>query len=1769
MVRVLALLLMCVVARSAMAQAPYVLPYNMATVVGPAPYRTVTGPAPYNQLPQPCAAGLPSLAAAGSNVAFTTTGDGCLASQASSGSADTHDIRVDGLGYVYWMDENSSSNIVFHKYDPRSGIMTVYAGAGTGGTAEKVTCSDTQGSGCILSDNLGNLPTDCTPTSFSTVTQTCTLPYIIGGAWQGYTKTFGGRGIYVTPNSDLYIFGYTQDAVWKLNYLNDQSAGVVAGVAGAAAALVDNVKATQGKLNQDRGGAVDANGTIWIGSTQGNEIQEVPFSGPNAGIIFAAGGSGSSSPATGIANPAGCTVGAAGTGPGGVVTHTIFNAPEAIVVDTNGNIYVSNTGSGQILSLYEGTGNLINVANPITGTWYASVGQTQAGGCTAVSGTTRPSVPGTLTSGALFGGIGGVRKFTSDSHNNLYLGDGNNQAIWMVDAVTGYGRLIAGSISTASQNVPCTLPEQPAIIGDGCAAAGKTKIVYANSNVTADAFGNLFFGDNQSAAATGITLATNNARIREVTNGLTFYAPLNTNGTTLNANGTIVPAPIPISPVAGPVNSQAPTQTIEVHVNPTLCQPGNPAACQAEGATSPGTQPANPINATFTITGNTNDFKMIGTPQVVSESGPWIGGTAPLVAGTTPTPANVDMSEDYLIQVQFAPTAPGLETAQLVVTTASGLKSSFGLSGVGGGSSVAIDPGSVTKIPAATAAFNKPAGAFTDGSGNYYIADQGANRVFVYNATANTTTLLAGNGTAGFGGDGAPATLGMLSGPTAVTVDTAGNVYIADTGNNRIRRVDAGSGFISTYAGGGNGTFCNTVGDAVGNGCPATQAILNQPDGVAIDTLNNLFVSEAGANDIRRFSNTTFGSPYSFQFAGGTNICNLPGADGLGDGCTVVGSTPTFTTGVVFNAPAGLAIDSNFNLYIADKGDNAVRKINISSTLATSLLNSSQVKAPTGVAVDAAGNVYVADTGNNDVRVFSTAGVLSTIMGIAGSPGTGAATGTTPAPTATQVQLGISSLGGVAVSGIGTLLVTDPGAAGGGRVLLDNRTSTAFNFGNTADGTGGLPVPFTELSTGNTAAALGAPSFTPAAPANNFNLTGSCTSASTLASGTACGLTATFTPTAPGALSQTFTESNATAIANLNPQIALSGTGATLAATTTSFTQTSPPGSPNFGTPVVLQATVTCSTPTTGNVFFSIDGALTTATALTSNGTGGTVPVTLSTLPSGTHTLVLEFGGDSNCAQSVSAPATIIVNPPLTTTHLTITPNVGTATTAQQFTNITYVATLDTNPSGLSVPAGTVDFVVTPSGGTPTVLGTAPVLANGTATFVQKFVLATNGQVDPTTTTFVPGTYGVVADYNCVGLPAGAPACTANAGFIASNSGAQTANLIVQPQTTVAGTNPASPILLTSKPCNAANQLLVTVGVGAPTLPKFTCADDPGFPGTLTTGSTTALLGGIATPILSGTAGGTMTGVTLCPYNNSNGVVLTLPVQTADLQSGGKCAAGATLNPANFLVAAVFNEPNTFTAGQVVTVTGATTQATPTTTAPNNAAIYNVTYTVIQATSTQWSGVLTSYVGTGQGAAIDATVFVQPTNTLTGTLTFTCSHLPANSACTFNPTFITLAPSPTEPQSNVTVTGSPYQTDSPYIPVVVTIFTDLQPGQGNSNSSTGSLHAPGTPGHKASGVSMALLLGWPITLAGLAGLIRFRKRKGLASSLTLTALLCMMLGSSVLFTAGCGSYGGPGAYVANLTPTGIYPVVVTVSNGTVSQSITINLAVFPGQTGSE
>ncbi|XGV87867.1 MAG: DUF4347 domain-containing protein [Limnothrix sp. BL-A-16] len=290
---------------------------------------------------------------------------------------------------------------------------------------------------------------------------------------------------------------------------------------------------------------------------------------------------------------------------------------------------------------------------------------------------------------------------------------------------------------------------------------------------------------------------------------------------------------------------------------------------------------------------------------------------------------------------------------------------------------------------AATAAqLNAPYGIAFDSSGNLYIADFSNHRIRKVDTSGNITTV-AGNGTAGFAGDGGAATAAQLNAPTNIALDGSGNLYIADEQNNRVRKVDT-SGNITTVA--GNGTAGST-----GDGSAATSATLNKPIGVAFGG-GNLYIAENNGARIRK-------------------------VDPSGIISTVVASG--------LNAPGGIAIDNSGNLYIADRGNNRIQKVDTSGSISTfagtgttgfsgdnGAATSAQLRYPNGVAVDSDGNLYIADRNNHRIRkVDAITGSISTIAG------TGANSGFSPDGTAAASAI-VTNPTGLAFYG-GNLYVID------------------------------------------------------------------------------------------------------------------------------------------------------------------------------------------------------------------------------------------------------------------------------------------------------------------------------------------------------------------------------------------------------------------------------------------------------------------------------------------------------------------------------------------------------------------------------------------------------------------------------------------------------------------------------------------------------------------------------------------------------------------------
>jgi len=270
--------------------------------------------------------------------------------------------------------------------------------------------------------------------------------------------------------------------------------------------------------------------------------------------------------------------------------------------------------------------------------------------------------------------------------------------------------------------------------------------------------------------------------------------------------------------------------------------------------------------------------------------------------------------------------------------------------------------------PAASAKVNLAEGVAVNAAGVVYIADMDNCRI---RKIANgTITTVAGDGTCGDGGDNGPATAASLCYPRDVAVAPDGSVYIADTSNNRVRRV--ANGVITTVAGSQYGA-CGYPGGYGGDNGPATSAQLFYPFAVAVDSTGNLYIADTYSHRIRKVSNGTI-----------TTVAGNGTPGNTGDNLAA-------TTSELY-LPQGLALDGAGNLYIADTLNNSVREV--SHGMITTVAGNgkqglsgeggpptaAELYYPSGVAVDSAGNLYISDAGNNRVRK-TVNGVLITIAG--------------------------------------------------------------------------------------------------------------------------------------------------------------------------------------------------------------------------------------------------------------------------------------------------------------------------------------------------------------------------------------------------------------------------------------------------------------------------------------------------------------------------------------------------------------------------------------------------------------------------------------------------------------------------------------------------------------------------------------------------------------------------------------------------------------------
>jgi len=309
---------------------------------------------------------------------------------------------------------------------------------------------------------------------------------------------------------------------------------------------------------------------------------------------------------------------------------------------------------------------------------------------------------------------------------------------------------------------------------------------------------------------------------------------------------------------------------------------------------------------------------------------------------------------------------------------------------------------------ATKAVLNQPTDVCTDTAGNLYIADQYNNRVRKVDVKTGIITTVAGNGTAGYTGDSALAAFVGLYWPIAVAVDASNNLYISDCLNNRIRKVNLSTGYIVTIAGDSSAGYSGDNGLAI-------NAKLSYPAGITVDGNKNVYICDFGNAVIRKIS-------------AATGIITTVAGNGLsgyaGDGGPAVNAK--------LLAPSGIAVDASGNIFIADEGNNRIRRIAASTGIITTVAGngtagyagdgnfaaSAELDGPQDIFIDASNNLYIADLNNDVIRkVNATTGKITTVAGngTAGYSGDGGM--------ATSAKL--HSPMGICVSATGNVYIAD------------------------------------------------------------------------------------------------------------------------------------------------------------------------------------------------------------------------------------------------------------------------------------------------------------------------------------------------------------------------------------------------------------------------------------------------------------------------------------------------------------------------------------------------------------------------------------------------------------------------------------------------------------------------------------------------------------------------------------------------------------------------
>lgn len=762
---------------------------------------------------------------------------------------------------------------------------------------------------------------------------------------------------------------------------------------------------------------------------------------------------------------------------------------------------------------------------------------------------------------------------------------------------------------------------------------------------------------------------------------------------------------------------------------PACAFPQSDFGTQALGVSS------NPQNVTV----NLSAPGIVASVQVLTAGAPGLD----FVPAGASTCVSASFPGNCTVSVTFTPTAPGLRVGAIVLMDADQqtvLGTAF-IHGIGSGGLGVLIPGNIVPfagdgegksipvldgIQAGIAELDQPASVALDGLGNLYIADVYHHRIRMVcggiGATINGTvcsapqagiiTTIAGNGIPAYTGDGGLAASATLNTPAGICLDGAGNLYIADSVNNVIRKITAATGIIATIVGFKNAEGAGTAGYG-GDGGPASAALLNTPWGVTIDDLGYMYVADTFNHRIRRV-NIEGGA---IETTAGTGV---PGNNG--DGIQA--------TAAELNVPYAVAFDAAHNMYIPDSANNRVRIVSQSGIIGTfagdgtigfsgdgAASAAAELWSPSGVVADAGGNVYIADTQNSAIRKVSGSGIITTIaqndVGIYLYNGGG------PYPVSIYWPWGMT------LDGQGNLYFADflnlrvreiqgnvsPVDFTRNPVRQGYQSSPA-KIPAELENEGNAPLDVVSIVAGANAALQQSsldPSLSPCAATGQD-----------LAPDTDCWIESVFAPAATPPLTSNQTElgginitaNSTSSLASPNSPLQVEVIGIATPVNSTTTTLASNPNPSGFGQTVTFTATVTTGTGTgdlTGGVDF-YDGTtlLAAQVPMVETATAGqwVAAATISTLSVGSHTITAVYNvtNDSNHFTSQGT----LTQQVLEGTVTTLTASEKTATVGA---TVLFTATVSTANAGAYPLDGSVTFT-----GGATILCTQAINASGVAT---------------------------------------------------------------------------------------------------------------------------------------------------------------------------------------------------------------------------------------------------------------------------------------------------------------------------------------------------------------------------------------------------------------------------------------------------------------------